>query len=148
MSVKRSLVKLMSLMVFLAGAWPHAGLAEEPGPATPKPIEHADDSRPLRDPTAASDKLKQALRGPEKAAPVQKPLGTLPPMALKGLVQAKGKSASAMIELKGALISVSEGTQFTVQLSDGQAVTLTVIKISSEAVELEAADRKSPILVR
>ncbi len=148
MSFKRSVVKFMSLMVFLAGSWPYAGRAEEPGPVVPKPIEHTDDSRPLRDPTAASERLKQALRGPEKAAPAPKPPATLPQMTLKGIVQAKGKSASAMIELKGALISVSEGSQFTVQLSDGQSVILTVQKINSDAVELEAADRKNPILVR
>ena len=101
MSVKRSVVKLMSLMVFLAGAWPHAGLAEEPGPVTPKPIEHADDSRPLRDPTAASDKLTQALRGPEKAAPIQKPLATLPPMTLSANMVAAASAKLAQANVRG-----------------------------------------------
>ena len=145
---KRSVVQLVAVLIFQSGALPHASFAEEPGPV-PKPLDHPDDSKPQHDPTAASDKLKQAMRGPEKAAPAPKPQAALPAMALKGIVQAKGKAAAAMIDVKGpGIVSVKEGSQFTVQLSDGQSVVMTVKQISSDAVELEAADRKNPILVR
>jgi len=104
------------------------------------------------DPTQPSPRLKQVLRGPEKAAEVvQRPVEPAKPpeITLKGLIRAAGKPAAAMIELKDRQAQiVREGAQISGIASDGSVVEILIKKISSNGVEVEIPKLKQTLIVR
>ncbi len=113
--------------------------------AAPKTVDEPK-SRPVKDPTLPSERLKQALKPPEKLAPAAAISAALPEITLKGIVQTKGAEPGAMIEIKGkGVVSVHSGSQLTVIAAAGQSVMLIVTSVGSDQVDIEVPARKEQI---
>jgi len=140
---------LISLVLLLANC---ASLLAEEGDKPPekKPDTPAksDDSTPKSaDPTQASSRLRQVLRGPERSERTPPPAIKIPEITLKGLLQAEGKPASAVLEIKGkGHVSVVAGSRILLNGSDNGA--LLVKKVGVEGVEIEVPGVKEMLVVK
>ncbi|HLX61095.1 MAG TPA: hypothetical protein VKX17_07410 [Planctomycetota bacterium] len=104
------------------------------------------------DPTEMSDKLKNAVNPPaptKTIVPRAPVLPAIPEIVLKAFVEAEGKPPAAMLSINGKTqMTVSEGSEISVQGSDHQYLTLKVKKVARDGVEIEIVQLKQTIHVK
>ena len=130
--------------------------APSPAEEGEKPPEKKPDTPPKTgetapksaDPTQASSRLRQALRGPERSERVAPPPTIkIPEITLKGLLQAEGKPASAVLEVKGkGHVTVVAGSRILLTGNDNGA--LLVKKVGVDGVEIEVPGVKELLVVK
>ncbi len=133
-------VALLALPCVLSGALQ----AEDVKP----PEKKNSDTAPKGDPTQASSKLRNLLKGPDRAeVRVAAPVIRIPEIALKGLLQVEGKPPSAVLDIKGkGIVTVVEGSR--VLLSGDDNIALIVKKGSVEGVQIEVPGVSELLIVK
>ena len=104
--------------------------------------------KPKHDPTQVSPKLRDALKTPESAGGRARAF-MLPKITVKGMVQAAGKPAAAVIEVEGTgILLVRSGSE--VRLSDAERTPglLVVREVSKNGVRVEVAGLEGEVVVR
>ena len=133
--------------------------APDPAPKGDVSPKKSDDPKPpvtpnageRPDPTKPSDRMKRALtKNDPRPVEVHAPEPPkVPEMALRGLVKAADKAPTAMLEIGGKTYPpVHESEVITLKLADGRSLTIKVVAISVESVDLEVVELKTKITLR
>jgi hypothetical protein len=125
-----------------------AARAQEGGDDKQKKDPPAEPEKKHRDPTEASDRMKEALQADEKPIQAAPAVVKVPEMTLKAFVQADGKAATAILDVSGKMQTVHEGSQIRVTNEAGAVLVLVVKSVADGSVTIEVPGLKDSLIVK
>jgi hypothetical protein len=106
-------------------------------------------SLPPRDPTVPSADLRSALDRGSRSTGAGHAGAKAPEITLRGRIQMAGKPVVALIEVGGKnLYPVTEGTRLTVESGRGEGLTLQIVRLTLDEVEIEVVGLHQKVTVR
>lgn len=129
------IVALLAMTLSVSTALGDDGNESDPPPppaAQPKPPVPALPGGPLRDPTQSGPEVTpQSLVAPP----------AMPRLALKGLIQVRGRPATALIEMDGAVRRVEEGMELrSAPDTNGRIARLRVVRVGPADVRVQQVE--------
>ncbi len=113
------------------------------GAAAQEPVPDSLAVPGLPDPTVPNERLADVLGQPGGAAPAP----AAPSLRLCGRMLVEGAPPVALLEVEGACVLVSEGSELSVSGRRGQ-VSLTVLALDAERIELDVDGLSDPVILR
>jgi len=99
------------------------------------------------DPTQPDQRLRTFLNPPSTRPAVEKP--ALVRITKRAFLQTENSEPEALIEIEGAeMVSVKKGSTVSVASRQGRPVTIHVIKLSSDEIEIEVPATGEKVTIR